>query len=64
MGKLTDTDHAMRTGLLAGTLMQAGIRLVVEADDEGYFTDKLTIFLPGPDFEEVTIHVQVLNEVV
>lgn len=40
-----DDTHALRTGMLMGMLLKAGITVVPETDDEGNYTDRLIITL-------------------
>lgn len=61
MANFQDDDHALRTGMLIGALMKAGIQVIVEIDDEQNYTNNLTIVFPGDRFvDEFAVHVKVL----
>lgn len=46
LGHFADETHALRTGLLIGTLMKAGIHIRPETDDDGNYLSRIAIELP------------------
>ena len=57
-----DDDHALRTGMLLGFLMRAGIPAYPEMDDDGNYTSRIQITAAiGPN-EPVRIAIEVLPE--
>jgi len=44
-GNFEDDTHALRTGMLIGALIKAGIKVIPDMDDEGNYTPYMTITL-------------------
>ena len=62
MGHFHDDEHALRMGMLMGSLMKADFSVTPIRDDEGNYTSVFIVHLPDEEgLPPIEIRVQVLG---
>ena len=56
----TNDDHALRTGMLVGTLMKAGIDAYLSVDDDGNFLNEIVVNLESDVVDPIKVRISVL----